>query len=85
MTQIMTHRPFIPTIKRPATIGFPSLAICTNSARSLIHVVVTAKKRPSFLAIEEKVIGPLQLAGIILMVSLYHPPAQESSSSEAVR
>ncbi|KIP05404.1 hypothetical protein PHLGIDRAFT_151979 [Phlebiopsis gigantea 11061_1 CR5-6] len=38
-TQIVVHRPFIPTPRRPSPLTFPSLAICTNAARSCIHVL----------------------------------------------
>ncbi|KIP05403.1 hypothetical protein PHLGIDRAFT_92206, partial [Phlebiopsis gigantea 11061_1 CR5-6] len=38
-TQINIHRAFIPSPRKPATLSFPSLAICTNAARSCIHVL----------------------------------------------
>lgn len=37
--QILIHRPFIPSPSKPSPLSFPSLAICTNAARSCIHVV----------------------------------------------
>jgi hypothetical protein len=37
--QIIVHRPFIPSPRKPAPLSFPSLAICTNAARSCIHVL----------------------------------------------
>ncbi|CAA7260660.1 unnamed protein product [Cyclocybe aegerita] len=37
--QIFIHRPFIPSPRNPAPIAFPSLAICTNAARSCCHVL----------------------------------------------
>jgi hypothetical protein len=37
--QIFIHRPFIPTPRNPNPIAFPSLAICTNAARSCCHVL----------------------------------------------
>ncbi|THG99015.1 hypothetical protein EW026_g3256 [Hermanssonia centrifuga] len=37
--QITVHRPFIPTPRKPSVLSFPSLAICTNAARSCIHVL----------------------------------------------
>ncbi|KAH6913513.1 fungal-specific transcription factor domain-containing protein [Coprinopsis sp. MPI-PUGE-AT-0042] len=36
--QILVHRPFIPTPRRPARLGFPSLLICTNAARAILKV-----------------------------------------------
>jgi hypothetical protein len=32
--QILVHRPFIPSSRKPSPLSFPSLAICTNAARS---------------------------------------------------
>ncbi|EKM58707.1 uncharacterized protein PHACADRAFT_253195 [Phanerochaete carnosa HHB-10118-sp] len=37
--QIAVHRPFIPMPRKPSPLSFPSLAICTNAARSTIHVL----------------------------------------------
>ncbi len=37
--QIMVHRPFIPSSRKASPVSFPSLAICTNAARSAIHVL----------------------------------------------
>ena len=37
--QIAVHRPFIPSPRKPSPLSFPSLAICANAARSLIHIV----------------------------------------------
>ena len=43
--QILVHRPFISSSKSSASLNFPSLAICTNAARSISHVVDNLKKR----------------------------------------
>src|ERR1700722_1589719 len=43
--QILIHRPFIPTPRNPSPLSFPSLAICTNAARSCSHVVDMHRKR----------------------------------------
>ena len=37
--QISVHRPFIPSPRKPSPLSFPSLAICTNAARSCTHVM----------------------------------------------
>ncbi|KAF5385983.1 hypothetical protein D9615_002627 [Tricholomella constricta] len=37
--QIFIHRPFIPSFRNPSSTTFPSLAICTNAARSCCHVL----------------------------------------------
>ncbi|KAI0080942.1 hypothetical protein K474DRAFT_1768943 [Panus rudis PR-1116 ss-1] len=43
--QICVHRPFIPTPGKKETSSFPSLAICTNAARSCIHVLQAPFRR----------------------------------------
>src|ERR1700722_7831357 len=43
--QILIHRPFIPLPRNPSPLSFPSLAICTNAARSCSHVVDIHRKR----------------------------------------
>ncbi|KZT07889.1 uncharacterized protein LAESUDRAFT_724354 [Laetiporus sulphureus 93-53] len=47
--QIFVHRPFIPSPRKPSPLSFPSLAICTNAARSCIHVLDIQFKRSSQL------------------------------------
>ncbi|KAI0074765.1 hypothetical protein K474DRAFT_1505244 [Panus rudis PR-1116 ss-1] len=37
--QISVHRPFIPSPRKLSPLSFPSLAICTNAARSCTHVL----------------------------------------------
>ncbi|KXN90781.1 hypothetical protein AN958_03435 [Leucoagaricus sp. SymC.cos] len=37
--QVFIHRPFIPSPRNPTSVAFPSLAICTNAARSCCHVL----------------------------------------------
>lgn len=43
--QILVHRPFIPSPSKPSSTSFPSLAICTNAARSCSHIVDFQRKR----------------------------------------
>ena len=43
--QIAVHRPYIPSPRKPSPLSFPSLAICTNAARSCIHVLDVQYKR----------------------------------------
>ncbi|KIM80404.1 hypothetical protein PILCRDRAFT_789690 [Piloderma croceum F 1598] len=43
--QILIHRPFIPSPRKPSPLSFPSLAICTNAARSCSHVVDIQRRR----------------------------------------
>ncbi|KAF8971208.1 fungal-specific transcription factor domain-containing protein [Flammula alnicola] len=42
--QIFIHRPFIPSPRNPIPVAFPSLAICTNAARSCCHVLESFSK-----------------------------------------
>ncbi|KAF9050240.1 fungal-specific transcription factor domain-containing protein [Panaeolus papilionaceus] len=42
--QILIHRPFIPSPRNPTPVAFPSLAICTNAARSCCHVLESFSK-----------------------------------------
>ena len=43
--QILIHRPFIPTPNKPSSTTFPSLAICTNAARSCSRILDAQRKR----------------------------------------
>ena len=43
--QILIHRPFIPTPDKPSSTSFPSLAICTNAARSCSHILDAQLKK----------------------------------------
>ncbi|KZT07879.1 uncharacterized protein LAESUDRAFT_724338 [Laetiporus sulphureus 93-53] len=45
MLQVLVHRPFIPSPRKPSPLSFPSLAICTNAARSCTHVLDVQYKR----------------------------------------
>jgi len=43
--QIIIHRPFISLPNKPSPLSFPSLAICTNAARSCSHVLDIQRER----------------------------------------
>ncbi|KII90496.1 hypothetical protein PLICRDRAFT_697043 [Plicaturopsis crispa FD-325 SS-3] len=43
--QMLVHRPFIPSPGKASPLSFPSLAICTNAARSCSHVVDYQRRR----------------------------------------
>ncbi|KAG6917730.1 hypothetical protein DXG01_001381 [Tephrocybe rancida] len=43
--QILIHRSFIPAPRKPSPLSFPSLAICTNAARSCSHIVDVYRRR----------------------------------------
>ncbi|KAK0213166.1 fungal-specific transcription factor domain-containing protein [Desarmillaria ectypa] len=44
--QILIHRPFIPSPGRSSPLAFPSLAICTNAARAISHILDCQLRRP---------------------------------------
>jgi hypothetical protein len=43
--QILVHRPFISLPRRPSPPSFPSLAICTNAARTCSHIIDIQQRR----------------------------------------
>ncbi len=47
--QILIHLPFIPSPRKPSPLSFPSLAICTNAARSCSHIVDIQRRRSQTL------------------------------------
>ncbi|KAF9533926.1 fungal-specific transcription factor domain-containing protein, partial [Crepidotus variabilis] len=68
-TQIIVHRPFIPTSKRPSSVPFPSLAICTSAARSCSHLVDLRKAKKSIPAV--MIHGPVCTAALVLLLNLW--------------
>ncbi|EGO24230.1 hypothetical protein SERLADRAFT_437842 [Serpula lacrymans var. lacrymans S7.9] len=67
--QILIHRPFIPSPRKPSPLSFPSLAICTNAARSCSHVIDILRKR-SGVAIPYVQISAFT-AGIVLLLNIW--------------
>ncbi|KAJ7144522.1 fungal-specific transcription factor domain-containing protein [Mycena epipterygia] len=43
--QIMVHRSFIPTARKSAPTGLPSMAVCTNAARTCANMVDVQRRR----------------------------------------
>ncbi|KAK7043157.1 Gypsy retrotransposon integrase-like protein 1 [Paramarasmius palmivorus] len=68
-TQIFIHRSFIPTPKRPSPVTFPSLAICTNAARSCTHIVDLQRKRNGFLLAMNQ--SAIFVSGIMLLLNIW--------------
>ncbi|KAJ7032357.1 fungal-specific transcription factor domain-containing protein [Mycena alexandri] len=68
--QMTTHRPFIPMIRQAAPTALPSLAICTNAARSCSHVAdVWCRRmgdRPAII-----LLPALTTAGIVLLLNVW--------------
>ncbi|KAH9173662.1 fungal-specific transcription factor domain-containing protein [Lactarius sanguifluus] len=68
--QILVHRPFIPSPRKPSPLSFPSLAICTNAARSCAHVVDLQRRRaPQYPSSHSQI--PAFTAGIVLLLNIW--------------
>ncbi|KAG7089094.1 hypothetical protein E1B28_010803 [Marasmius oreades] len=67
--QVLIHRPFIPSPKKPSPLSFPSLAICTNAARSCCHIAETQRQRNGRLWPFN--IGAVFSSGIILLLNIW--------------
>ncbi|KAI0768787.1 fungal-specific transcription factor domain-containing protein [Trametes elegans] len=67
--QIFVHRPFLPYARKSSRLSLPSLAICTNAARSCVHVVDTQYKRNGIPLLYNRL--PLFTAGIVLLMNLW--------------
>lgn len=71
LEQILVHRPFIPSPSKPSRIGFPSLAICTNAARSGTHVIDVARHRESFDGLEMVAVSQSFMFGVVLLINVW--------------
>ncbi|KAL0564764.1 Gypsy retrotransposon integrase-like protein 1 [Marasmius crinis-equi] len=69
LLQILIHRPFIPSPKKPSPLSFPSLAICTNAARSCSHIADIQRKRTGTLLPFS--MGAVFSCGIILLLNIW--------------
>ncbi|TIB67117.1 hypothetical protein E3P77_01859 [Wallemia ichthyophaga] len=70
VVQIYIHRPFIATPRRPSPLSYPSLAICTNAARSCIHVLDHLQTRSNDVLYMDSWIGMGSFtSSVILIVS----------------
>ena len=67
--QILIHRPFIPSPRKPSPLTFPSLAICTNAARSCSHVGDICRRR-GMLPLPQIQIATFT-AGIVLLLNIW--------------
>ncbi|KAI0787277.1 fungal-specific transcription factor domain-containing protein [Fomes fomentarius] len=67
--QIAVHRPFIPSPRKPSPLSFPSLAICTNAARSCIHVLDVQYKRSGAPTFFNQM--ALFTGGIVLLLNIW--------------
>ncbi|KAI0351792.1 hypothetical protein OH77DRAFT_1498379 [Trametes cingulata] len=67
--QIAVHRPFISSPRKPSPLLFPSLAICTNAARSCIHVLDVQYRRTGVPTFFNQM--SLFTAGIVLLLNIW--------------
>ncbi|KIM46822.1 hypothetical protein M413DRAFT_440397 [Hebeloma cylindrosporum] len=67
--QIVIHRAFIPLPSKPRPLTFPSLAICTNAARSCIHILHIQEMRKNDFAPHTLVYT--FTAGIVLLLGIW--------------
>ncbi|EKM58712.1 uncharacterized protein PHACADRAFT_253204 [Phanerochaete carnosa HHB-10118-sp] len=68
-TQINVHRQFIPLPHKTSKLSFPSLAICTNAARSLLHVLDTQYRKAGLSPFLN--VAGLFSAGIVLLLNIW--------------
>ncbi|EJU04909.1 hypothetical protein DACRYDRAFT_114226 [Dacryopinax primogenitus] len=67
--QILIHRPFIPSPRRPSPLSFPSLAICSNAARSSAHICEHVRRRKA--TILPGIIVSAFTSGIVLLINVW--------------
>ncbi|KAF9479628.1 hypothetical protein BDN70DRAFT_878593 [Pholiota conissans] len=67
--QILIHRPFIPSPSKPSPLSFPSLAICTNAARSCCHVIDIQRRRNGISTPQVQM--AVFTSGIVLLLSIW--------------
>ncbi|KAL0948933.1 hypothetical protein HGRIS_009040 [Hohenbuehelia grisea] len=67
--QIVIHRPFIPYPRKMSKLSLPSLAICTNAARSISRIAEALVLRTGILPPQTQL--PVSIAGIVLLMSIW--------------
>lgn len=67
--QIFIHRPFIPAPRNPSRVTFPSLAICTNAARSCCHILESFAKWSAIPFASTQ--GTAFTAAVILLLNIW--------------
>ncbi|KAK7034653.1 Gypsy retrotransposon integrase-like protein 1 [Paramarasmius palmivorus] len=88
-TQIQVHRPFIPRPGQASVLPFPSLAICSNAARTTVHVLGVLQERRDkdrqFIGLEmvPNILTPLFASALILLVSVWRGRRTTTSTSES--
>ncbi|KAJ7323956.1 fungal-specific transcription factor domain-containing protein [Mycena albidolilacea] len=85
--QMTIHRPFIPVMREGEPTSLPSLAICTNAARSCSHVADISRHRKNGVPVPV-LIPSVFTSGIILLLNVWSgkrtglPPHMNSAITE---
>ncbi|KAJ7832688.1 fungal-specific transcription factor domain-containing protein, partial [Mycena olivaceomarginata] len=85
--QMTIHRPFIPVMREGEPTSLPSLAICTNTARSCSHVADISRHRKNGVPVPV-LIPSVFTSGIILLLNVWSgkrtglPPHMNSAITE---
>ncbi|KAJ7890934.1 fungal-specific transcription factor domain-containing protein [Mycena olivaceomarginata] len=85
--QMTIHRPFIPTIRAGGETSLPSLAICTNAARSCSHVADMSRLRKNGVPVPV-LISSVFTSGVVLLLNIWSgkrtglPPHMNSAITE---
>ncbi|KAF7351239.1 Zn(2)-C6 fungal-type domain-containing protein [Mycena sanguinolenta] len=85
--QVMIHRPFIPAIRQGTETSLPSLAICTNAARSCSHVADMSRLRKNGVPVPV-LISSVFTSGVVLLLNIWSgkrtglPPQFNSAITE---
>ncbi|KAH9851367.1 fungal-specific transcription factor domain-containing protein [Lenzites betulinus] len=67
--QIFVHRPFLPLSRKSSRLTLPSLAICTNAARSCVHISSMQFMRVGRPLVFSRM--PLFTSGIVLLINMW--------------
>ncbi|KAF5343370.1 hypothetical protein D9758_015621 [Tetrapyrgos nigripes] len=71
-TQIEVHRRFIPRPGQDSKLSFPSMAICTNAARSCIHIIeMLVRQTRDITGHFIPVFVPLYTSAMVLAINLW--------------
>ncbi|KAJ7686320.1 fungal-specific transcription factor domain-containing protein [Mycena rosella] len=68
--QMTIHRPFIPMIRKGASTALPSLAICTNAARSCSHVADVSRLRKNGTPVPV-LLNATFTSGLVLLLNVW--------------
>ncbi|KAJ7080234.1 fungal-specific transcription factor domain-containing protein [Mycena epipterygia] len=85
--QTIIHRPFIPRIRKGMSTTLPSLAICTNAARSCSHVADISKHRKNGTPVPA-LLSATFLSALVLLLNVWNgkytglPPQMNTALTE---